>query len=164
MLSRGEGITLFLPHTKTISQGVTFKAPALRHLCPATAYEEWIETARISEGPAFQGINRWGHLSGRAMHPASYINLLRQLFKAAGISDTERYSSHSLRRGFATWASTSGWDMKTLMEYVGWKDMRSAMRYIDGADPFAQQRINAELEQSTKLIGCLLYTADAADE
>jgi hypothetical protein len=25
-----------------------------------------------------------------------------------------------------------------LMEYVGWKDVRSAMRYIDAADPFAQ--------------------------
>jgi len=28
-----------------------------------------------------------------------------------------------------------------LMEYVGWKDVRSAMRYIDAADPFAQHRI-----------------------
>lgn len=153
VLNPGEGMSLFLPHTKTLSQGVTYKAPALKRLCPATAYEEWRETAALSQGPAFQGINRWGHLSGRALHPASYITLLRELFKAADIADAERYSSHSLRRGFATWASTSGWDMKTLMEYVGWKDMRSAMRYIEGADPFARQRINNELEQSAKLIG-----------
>ncbi|QQO55806.1 MAG: hypothetical protein N838_23125 [Thiohalocapsa sp. PB-PSB1] len=31
--------------------------------------------------------------------------------------------------------------MKDLMEYVGWKDIRSAMRYIDRADPFAKYRI-----------------------
>jgi hypothetical protein len=28
-----------------------------------------------------------------------------------------------------------------LMEYIGWKDARSAMRYVDSADPFAQHRI-----------------------
>ncbi len=32
-----------------------------------------------------------------------------------------------------------------LMEYVGWKDVRSAMRYIDAADPFAQHRIESAL-------------------
>ncbi|MFD1690927.1 hypothetical protein ACFSHR_03265 [Azotobacter chroococcum] len=36
-----------------------------------------------------------------------------------------------MRRGFATWAAANGWDLKSLMGYVGWKDMKSAMRYID---------------------------------
>ena len=40
-----------------------------------------------------------------------------------------------------TWANSNQWDLKMLMEYVGWKDVRSAMRYIDAADPFAQHRI-----------------------
>jgi hypothetical protein len=40
-----------------------------------------------------------------------------------------------LRRGFASWAHQSGWDLKSLMNYVGWKDMKSAMRYIE-ASPF----------------------------
>src|SRR3546814_12954507 len=31
------------------------------------------------------------------------------------------------------------------MEYVGWRDVNSAMRYLDGADPFARQRIEASL-------------------
>ena len=51
----------------------------------------------------------------------------------------DEFSSHSLRRGFAGWATANGWDLKTLMEYVGWKDVKSAMRYIDVADPFAVQ-------------------------
>jgi hypothetical protein len=33
------------------------------------------------------------------------------------------------------------------MEYVGWKDIRSAMRYIDRADPFARHRIETRLSQ-----------------
>jgi len=28
------------------------------------------------------------------------------------------------------------------MEYVGWKDVKSAMRYVDAADPFARHRID----------------------
>lgn len=31
------------------------------------------------------------------------------------------------------------------MEYVGWRDIHSAMRYIDGGDGFAQRRIEAPL-------------------
>ena len=31
------------------------------------------------------------------------------------------------------------------MEYVGWKNIQSAMRYIDGADPFGKKRIEAGL-------------------
>lgn len=31
------------------------------------------------------------------------------------------------------------------MEYVGWKDVRSAMRYIDAADRFTQRRIESAL-------------------
>jgi hypothetical protein len=38
-----------------------------------------------------------------------------------------------------------------LMEYVGWKDVRSAMRYIDAADPFAQHRIESALAATPTL-------------
>jgi hypothetical protein len=38
--------------------------------------------------------------------------------------------------------------LRDLMEYVGWRDVRSAMRYIDRADPFARHRIEAQLEEA----------------
>lgn len=57
------------------------------------------------------------------------------------------FSSHSLRRGFATWANAQGWDTKSLMEYVGWKDVQSAMRYIDTPDPFSQSRMQNLVDQ-----------------
>ncbi|WP_347900660.1 tyrosine-type recombinase/integrase [Pseudomonas purpurea] len=68
------------------------------------------------------------------MHANSVIPLLRQALDRAGIP-AEQYTSHSLRRGFATWAHRSGWDLKSLMSYVGWKDVKSAMRYVE-ASPF----------------------------
>jgi len=32
-------------------------------------------------------------------------------------------------------------DRAMLLEYIGWKDVHSAMRYLDGNDPYAQARI-----------------------
>jgi integrase len=98
------------------------------------AYIDWIGEAALVRGPVFRGIDRWGHLSEEGLHANSVIPLLRQALERAGIA-AEHYTSHSLRRGFATWAHQSGWDLKSLMSYVGWKDMKSAMRYVE-ASPF----------------------------
>lgn len=143
----GEGMTCFMPRTKGDRNlnGTTFKVPALRKLCPVTAYLDWLNLAHLENGPVFRSIDRWGHIANRGLHPNSMIPLLRTIFAAAGISDASDYSAHSLRRGFANWAASNGWDTKSLMEYVGWKSVQSAMRYIDGADSFARQRIDSSL-------------------
>ncbi len=99
------------------------------------AYINWITVTGIAKGPVFQRIDRWGNLSGKAMQPHSLIPVLRRIFKEAGLP-AELYSSHSMRRGFATWASANGWDIKGLMGYVGWKDMKSALRYVDASVSF----------------------------
>jgi hypothetical protein len=79
------------------------------------------------------------------MHSTSLIPLLRGLFARAGVEDASEYSSHSLRRGFAGWARASGWDLKELMEYVGWRDVDSALRYLDVPDSTLQQRFEGGL-------------------
>jgi integrase len=83
-------------------------------------------------------VNRWGHLSEDGLHSGSFIALLKTFLAAAGVDDAEDYSSHSLRRGFASWATANQWDLKSLMQYVGWKDVRSAMRYLPTSAPFAK--------------------------
>jgi integrase len=143
----GRGMTVFLPRTKAdrIQRGTTFKAPALSRLCPVAAFEAWIAASGLTDGPVFRRIDRWGRVGDEALHVGSFVPLLRALFRAAELPAPDSYSSHSLRRGFATWANANQWDLKMLMEYVGWKDVRSAMRYIDAADPFAQHRIETAL-------------------
>ncbi|MDO8772217.1 MAG: tyrosine-type recombinase/integrase [Burkholderiaceae bacterium] len=93
-------------------------------------------------------MDRWGHVGHDGLHTDSLVPLLRAIFTEAGVSDAGDYSGHSLRRGFANWATGNGWDLKTLMEYVGWKSVQSAMRYVETADPFAQHRIQSTLKTS----------------
>lgn len=143
----GQGMTCYLADSKgdRNNAGVTFKVPLLSRWCPVVAVQQWLEASELKDGPLFRAINRWGALSQEPLHPNSLIKLLRKTLESAGVSDAGSYSGHSLRRGFAGWASANGWDVKTLMEYVGWKDPQSAMRYIDAKDAFAQKRIELAL-------------------
>ncbi|WP_318656768.1 tyrosine-type recombinase/integrase, partial [Rhizobium phaseoli] len=93
----------------------------------------------------FRKIDRWGHVADKSLHTNSLIPLLRSLFAEAGVESPEEYSSHSMRRGFAGWARASGWDIKELMEYVGWKDVKSAMRYLGASDSSLQARFEQGL-------------------
>jgi len=140
------GMEIFLPRSKgdRTSQGRQYKAPALKQLCPVEAYLDWIEAAQIKRGPVFRVINRWGHLADEGLHPSSIIGIIKACCDKAGLTDSESFTSHSLRRGFASWANQHRCDTKSLMEYVGWRDVASAMRYIDALDPFAHLRPDAD--------------------
>ncbi|CAM3241450.1 diguanylate cyclase domain-containing protein [Pseudomonas plecoglossicida] len=135
----GVGITLFLPRSKGDREalGVQHRTPALKALCPVTAYLQWIEVAGIAQGPVFRKLDRWGNLGDTALNSNSLVGLLRRMLERAGVP-AALYTGHSLRRGFATWATANGWELKSLMSYVGWKDAKSALRYIDSAQRFGE--------------------------
>lgn len=133
----GEGLEIFLGSGKTDreNQGRAFSVPALKRLCPVQAYEAWLDASGLEQGPVFRAIDRWGHVSLDGLNPNSVSRLLRMAFARNGLNG-ESLSGHSLRRGFATWASRNEWGTKALMDYVDWKDVQSAMRYIDTSAPF----------------------------
>lgn len=141
----GKSMICYLPRSKgdRESSGRSFLCPVLSRLCPVTAYENWLAVSGLTSGPVFRSIDRWGHLGTDAIAPGSVIPWLRRLFHAAGVEAPLSYSSHSLRRGFAGWARASGWDLKELMAYVGWKDVKSAMRYLD----LSAEDLSARFEQ-----------------
>ncbi len=143
----GQGMACYLGRTKGDRQlqGRVFKCPALSRLCPVTAFNAWIDLAGLTEGPVFRKIDRWGNVADESLHADSLIPLLRSLFAEAGVESPEEYTRHSLRRGFAGWTRASGWDIKELMEYVGWKDVKSAMRYLDASDSSLQARFEQGL-------------------
>ena len=134
-----QGLALFLPSSKTdrSNRGRVVKVPALKRLCPVAAYEVWMNASGLSEGALFRPIDRWGHVGPQGLNANSLSRLLRQVFLRSGV-DPQGYSAHSLRRGFATWASDNQWSSKALMDYVGWRDVQTAARYIDGDAPFGE--------------------------
>lgn len=148
----GTGISIYLPQTKGDRQyqGTHFYTPALKTLCPVNAYLDWITVAGLTEGPIFRKIDRWGALGDNALKPASVTGMLRRILEKAGVP-ADAFSSHSMRRGFASWAIASGWDIKSLMSYVGWQDMKSALRYVEANAPFAGLAVNPQKQLGSGL-------------
>lgn len=138
-IEAGEGMQLFLPSSKTDrdNRGRNLTMPALKRLCPVQATEQWLLLSGIEQGPLFRGIDRWGHLNEQPLNANSVSRLLRRALLRSGV-EAEGYSAHSLRRGFATWASRNQWSSEALMAYVGWRDVQSAARYIEPHAPFAE--------------------------
>ncbi|WDH21372.1 site-specific integrase [Pseudomonas chlororaphis] len=139
-LEPARGLTLFLASSKTdrANQGRQLSVPALTRLCPVQAYEDWLECSGLRDGPLLRNVDRWGRL-GDGLHSYSVSRILRRAFQRSGL-EGEGYSGHSLRRGFATWASANQWSAKALMDYVGWRDVQSAMRYVEADAPFGVWR------------------------
>lgn len=149
-VKNGIGMKCFLPFSKgdRESAGRTFLCPALSRLCPVAAFQQWQEVLGQTTGPVFRRIDQWGHISNRGMAAGSVVPWLRKLFHAAGVPDAGTYSSHSLRRGFANWAKSSGWDIKELMTYVGWSDFNSALRYLDLSEEDLSNRFESAMEST----------------
>jgi integrase len=139
-LKPGCSLQLFLPSSKTdrANRGRQLSVPALVRLCPVQAYEDWLACSGLRDGALLRNIDRWGRL-GDGLHSYSVPRILRRAFQRSGL-ENERYSGHSLRRGFATWPSANQWSAKALMDYVGWRDVQSAMRYVEADAPFGAWR------------------------
>lgn len=144
----GVGMSCFLPFSKgdRESMGRTFFCPSLSKVCPVTAFQQWQQAIGQTSGPVFRSIDQWGHISAYGMAAGSIVPWLRNLFKTAGVQDPGTYSSHSLRRGFANWAQSSGWELKELMAYVGWSNVNSALRYLELSEDDLSSRFEAGLE------------------
>lgn len=143
----GEGLTCFLGRSKgdRNAEGRVFRCPALSRLCPVAAYEAWLVASKLVNGPVFRAIDHWGRVADKGLSASGFIHVFRRIFAAAGMTESNQYSSHSLRRGFAGWANENGWDIKELMEYVGWRDVRSAIRYLDVSIQGLQERFERGL-------------------
>jgi site-specific recombinase XerD len=159
---QGEGLTCFIPRSKgdRNAEGRTFRCPALSRMCPVSAYVAWLATSGLRDGPVFRAVDRWGTIASEGLAAASVIPLLRRLFAAAGVADVDEYSSHSLRRGFAGWANANNWDIKELMEYVGWRDIKSAIRYLDVTHEGLRERFERGLPRAPADVSAEQYASD----
>lgn len=128
-------LKLYLPYSKgdRSAEGQTHWLVELPMLCPVAAYQDWIAAAFLDSGPVFRAIDRWGNVSDTGLNIDSVIKLMRSALIGAGVPAIEArsYSSHSLRRGFASEWSEHGGALPALMRHVGWKDPANAAKYIE---------------------------------
>lgn len=97
--------------------------------------EDWLEGARIMNGPLFRSIKN-GKISESSLHPHSVGVIIKRAAKSAGLSSDkiDQLSSHSMRIGAAQDMMTSGLDILPIMAAGGWKTTNVVARYIENAD------------------------------
>ena len=144
-----EGIEVLLPRSKTdqAGEGQVCAIPYGNDtLCPVKALEHWQQRANNSTGPVFC------HLSidePRTAINASQVNyILKMIAHVSGLSDPFAYSSHSLRRGFATEASKKGASFKSIMRQGRWQHEGTVLGYIEEGKRFDSNAVDVMLQQT----------------
>jgi hypothetical protein len=96
----------------------------LKRLCPVQAIKDWLHIAKISQGPIFRSVSRWGHVGGNQLSHASISSIIKKI-SCAHAAINLNISSKSLPRGFAVWAKAHGWDDDDILDYLGVTSQRS---------------------------------------
>lgn len=99
----------------------------------AQALLDWLDGAKITKGPVFRRMDRWGRLGERALDPQSVNAVLKKLCQRAGL-DPLLFSAHGLRSGFMTEAGRRGVPLPEAMRLSQHRSVQQAARYYNEAE------------------------------
>jgi integrase len=100
--------------------------------CPVDAWRAWLEIRGRWEGPAFVQIHRAGTLEQTPLAVDAIYRMVKSRAERAGLS----FSSHTMRRTFATLARARGKSLEVIMRQVGWTEPKTAIGYLEQVDLF----------------------------
>jgi len=128
-----EGVKIFIKRSKTdqSGEGMTKGIPYFSNTdyCPVVSLKNWLEKSEIKSGKIFD------------MSDRSVALTLKKYTAIAGL-DSNKYSGHSLRSGFATSAAELGAEERSIMAMTGHKTTQMVRRYIQEANLFKNNALN----------------------
>ena len=128
-----EGVKIFVKRSKTdqSGEGMTKGIPYFSNpeYCPVVSLKKWIEKSEIKSGKIFDISDK-----SVALTVKKYTGL-------AGL-DSNKYSGHSLRSGFATSTAELGAEERSIMAMTGHKTTQMVRRYIQEANLFKNNALN----------------------
>ena len=134
-----EGIEILIPRSKT-DQGGEGQGCAIPYgdntLCPVSALTAWREQSGYSTGWVFRQMTKGQQINKEALKPNQVSLIIKSLTKACRLPDAEQYSSHSMRRGFATEASKKGASFGAIMRQGRWRHEGTVLGYIEEGKRF----------------------------
>ena len=140
-----EGVKITLRRSKTdqFGEGLVKGLPYFTNekYCPVTSLKNWINLSQIKTGPIFRRFAKGAILTGHRLTDQSVVLIIKNCLKLVGI-ESQNYSGHSLRSGFATVAAESGADERSIMAMTGHKTTQMVRRYIKEANIFKNNALN----------------------
>jgi integrase len=99
---------------------------------PVDALRAWLEFSKITGGPVFRRIDKWGQIGVTALDPQSVNAIIKSRCVAAGL-DAAQYSAHGLRSGYLTQAAREGVSLPEAMQQSRHRSVQQASRYYNEA-------------------------------
>ena len=128
-----EGVKIFIKRSKTdqSGEGMTKAIPYFDNklFCPVTNLKNWINCSKIKSGKIFK-------ISDKS------VALTVKKYAALVGLDSNKYSGHSLRSGFATSTAELGAEERSIMAMTGHKTTQMVRRYIQEANLFKNNALN----------------------
>ena len=128
-----EGVKIFVKRSKTdqSGEGMTKGIPYFSNpdYCPVISLKNWIEKSEIKTGKIFD------------MSDKNVALTVKKYTAIAGL-DSNKYSGHSLRSGFATSTAELGAEERSIMAMTGHKTTQMVRRYIQEANLFKNNALN----------------------
>ena len=140
-----EGLKITLRKSKTdqFGEGMIKGIPHFENslYCPVTSLKRWINVSKIKKGPIFVRFSKGSKITNIRLTDQSVALIVKEYLKKAGI-DSENYSGHSLRSGFATSAAEAGAEERSIMAMTGHKSSEMVRRYIKEANLFKNNALS----------------------
>ena len=128
-----EGVKIFIKRSKTdqsgegMIKGIPYFSKS--DYCPVISLKNWLEKSGIKSGKIFD------------MSDKSVALTIKKYTAIAGL-DSNKYSGHSLRSGFATSVADLGAEERSIMAMTGHKTSQMVRRYIQEANLFKNNALN----------------------
>ncbi|MEK5645864.1 integrase [Paenibacillus rhizosphaerae] len=127
------GLIVQIHHSKTDpeSKGELVGIPYGKNkdTCPVQAYLQWLKVLNGREGALFRPIDRHGNIKPSRLSDKAVSLIVKKYIEAIGLESNE-YSGHSLRAGFATTAASLGKSERLIMKQTRHLSEKMVRRYI----------------------------------
>ncbi len=134
-----EGLRVTLRRSKTDQEGIgrTVGIPfsADPTMCPVRAVRAWTDAARLTAGPLFREVSRYGQLGQGRLANRVVGSVVKRAAAAVGL-DPAKLAGHSLRAGYATSAAQAGKPVFAIQQQTGHKSVAMVSRYVRAVDLF----------------------------
>lgn len=158
-----QGAEIMIPRSKTDQEGsgqICAIPYGNSQLCPVTTLHCWQELSNATTGIVFRHVTKENLLTNRPISPQYVSIIIKNVAKACQLPQAERYSGHSLRRGFATSASQKGASFSAIMRQGRWRHEGTVHGYIEEGQRFDANAAGSILDTLT---GSLVPTTKKTD-
>jgi integrase len=136
-----EGLIVTLRRSKTDREGQTMVRglPRARSeaTCPFRVFEQWVTAAKITSGPIFRPVNRYGMVGTKALSGVAVPRIVKEALTRA--ESTPRITAaNSLRAGLVAAAAMAGVSERIIMLQTGHKHIAVLRRYLREGSVFRE--------------------------